>query len=108
MTPAGVRAVLHVRRGPEVAGELLEVRDSSYVLLVNNRVTVVPYQVIMGVQLDRRDWADFSSLTQPTAATRQQLRFDSRFPFGMRDSALAALLKASGQERPDVVGEGSP
>lgn len=107
MTPAGVRGVLHVQRGPEVTGELLEVRDSAYVMLVDNRVTVVPFRLLAAAQFDRQDWADFSSLTTPSAATRQRLRMDSRFPFGMRDPALAALLRASGQARPDVIGEGS-
>ena len=81
-------------------------RDSAYVMLVTDRVVIVPYRVLSAGSFDHQDWATFDSFAQPSGETRQRLRWDSRFPFGMQDRALAALLRASGQSEPTVVTAG--
>jgi hypothetical protein len=103
LSPTGAHAVLRLRTGAEAVGELLEVRDSAYVLLVNDRVTVVPFTTIASGIFEHQDWMSFGSVASPNAETRQRLRWDSRFPFGMRDPALAALLRAGKQTEPDIV-----
>ena len=103
LSPAGVHAVLRLWSGAEAAGELLEVRESAYVLLLNDRVTVVPYTAIAVGTFEHQEWMSFGSVASPNAETRQRLRWDSRFPFGMRDPALAALLRAGKQTEPDIV-----
>jgi hypothetical protein len=103
LSPNGVHAGLRLRTGAEAAGELLEVRDSAYVLLINDRVTVVPFSAIASGTFEHQDWMSFGSVATPNAETRQRLRWDSRFPFGMRDPALAALLRAGKQTEPDMV-----
>jgi hypothetical protein len=103
LSPAGVRGALRLRSGGNVAGELLEVRDSAYVMLINSRVTIVPYSAIASGEFDHQDWMAFGSVASPNADTRQRLRWDSRFPFGIRDPALAALLRAGRQTEPDIV-----
>ena len=104
LSPAGVRGVLRLRSGTDAVGELLEVREDAYVLLINDRVTIVPYTTIASGTFEHQDWMSLGSVASPNAATRQRLRWDSRFPFGMRDPALAALLRASKQTEPDIVG----
>jgi hypothetical protein len=106
LSPNGVHGVLHLRTGAEAAGELLEVRENAYVLLINDRVTVVPFTTIASGTFEHQDWMSFGSVASPTAETRQRLRWDSRFPFGMRDPAMAALLRAGNQTEPDVVNGG--
>jgi hypothetical protein len=103
LSPTGVHAVLRLWSGAEAGGELLEVRESAYVLLINDRVTIVPYTTIASGMFEHQDWMSFGSVASPNAETRQRLAWDSRFPFGMRDPALAALLRVGKQTEPDVV-----
>ena len=103
LSPSGVHGALRLRSGAEAVGELLEVREDAYVLLIGDRVTVVPYTTIASGTFEHQDWISFGSVASPNADTRQRLRWDSRFPFGMRDPALAALLRASKQTEPDIV-----
>jgi hypothetical protein len=106
--PNGIHGTLESRAGRSIAGELLEVRDSAFVMLVGDRVTIVPYRAIANASFDHQDWAAFQTLTPtPSAEARERIRWDSRFPYGMRPPALAALLRLSGQTEPDVV-TGSP
>lgn len=101
--PGGVKALLQTQSGTQVLGELLEVRDSAYVVLFSNRVTIVPYLSLVSADFPDQDWGQFGSYTRPSAGTRDRMRWYSRFPFGMNDMALAALLRATGQTTPDVV-----
>jgi len=101
--PAGVQALLETQSGTQVVGELLEVRDSAYVVLFSNRVTIVPYLALRHAEFPHQDWGQFGSYTRPSAGTRDRLRWYSRFPFGVNDTALATLLHASGQTTPDIV-----
>jgi len=102
-SPAGVHGKLHAKSGISIRGELLEVRDSAYVMLVANRVTIIPYRTLESGSFEHQDWATLNSFASPSAETIQRLRWDSRFPFGMQDRAMAALLRAAGQSQPDVV-----
>jgi len=102
-SPGGVQARLQTQSGTQLSGELLEVRDSAYVVLLSNRVTIVPFLSLRGAAFPHQDWGQLGSYTHPSADTRDRIRWYSRFPFGMNDVALAALLRASGQTTPDVV-----
>jgi hypothetical protein len=108
LAPNGVHGVLATGASAALSGELLEVRDSAYVMLVDSRVVIVPYRLIRSADFEHQDWAQFGSITKPSASTRERLRWDSRFPFGIRDEAMAALLRRSGQSRPDVVSDTPP
>jgi hypothetical protein len=99
----GVSGVLRVHDGRTVRGELLEVRDSAYVLLVSAHVTVVPYRTISSAKFEEQDWTMSGFFANPSPQTRERLRWDSRFPFGIRPAAMDALLRASGQTEPDVI-----
>lgn len=102
-SPHGIQASLQTHSGVDVSGELLEVRDSAYVMLFNNRVTIVPYLTLRNAEFPHQDWGQIASYSNPSAATRDRVRWYSRFPFGMNDSALAVLLRDSGQTTPDIV-----
>lgn len=102
LQPNGVKGALMVNGGAQLSGELLEVRDSAYVLLVKNRVTIVSYGAIVRAAFEHQDWlcCDYE---HPSSRVRERLRAASRFPFGMRDEALAAILRVSGQTSPDYI-----
>ena len=106
LSPTGIQGILQATSGIRISGELLEVRDSAYVMLVSDRVVIIPYRVLSSGSFDHQDWATFDSFARPSVETRQRLRWDSRFPFGMQDRALAALLRASGQSEPTVITAG--
>ena len=106
LSPTGIHGVLQARSGVRVSGELLEVRDSAYVMLVSDRVVIIPYGVLSSGSFDHQDWTTFDSFAHPSVETRQRLRWDSRFPFGMQDRAMAALLRAGGQSEPTVITAG--
>lgn len=99
----GVIATIKFERAKgELVGELLEVRDSTLLLLRNlARVVVVPISAIhsatftdVGSVIDRGQIYD---------SDRARLRLMSRFPDGIRPEAEAKLLSAHGQTMPDVV-----
>ena len=64
-------------------------------------------RALSSASFEHQDWATFGSFTSPSPETRGRLRWDSRFPFGLQDRALAALLQSSGQTQPDVITAGA-
>jgi hypothetical protein len=102
-SPAGVEARLDVegRRDP-VIGELLAVRDTGLVLLVQRRVTLVPYNVtraaifpqVGATSLDRK---------RPDPRIEERIRLVSRFPQGIGPDLERSLLAAYGQTSMDVL-----
>lgn len=97
-TPAvsghGVDAHLHLGRR-RVEGELLELRDTGYVVINTLGVQIVPFSGV--------DAASFDGLGSlygtPGSDWSERLRLASRFPHGMPDSALAQLLAVTHQSQ---------
>ena len=98
--PRGAVGQLTLARGPRRYVELLELRDSAFVLLVGDRVAIAPFRVVRGLALAQIGDVTFP-FEPPRPSARQQLRMASRFPHGMPAPALAELLAASGQPAPD-------
>lgn len=84
----------------KIRGELLELRDSAYVVINGEGLFLVPFPAV--------DGASFSGLGSsgggaPDAEWSPRLRLVSRFPRGMSDRALAMLLGAARQSELVVV-----
>jgi len=95
--PHGVMGALALSN-TRVGVELLELRDSSYVVLVRNRVAIVPFRAVSAWRFDQiANWR----YAPPAGLLREQLTSASRFPYGMPPTALAELLAAAGQAAPD-------
>jgi hypothetical protein len=95
--PHGVMGELAIAK-KRVRVELLELGDSSYVVLAGNRVAVVPFSAVSAWRFAQiADWR----FGPPAPYLLEQLRSASRFPFGMPPAALAELLSAAGQQAPD-------
>jgi hypothetical protein len=95
----GVDTHLHVGR-KRIDGELLELRDSAYVVVNGDGISLVPFAIV--------DAASFDGLGSysggaPGAEWAQRLRLVSRFPQGMPDRAIAMLLGAAHQSELRVV-----
>jgi hypothetical protein len=100
-SPRGVTGEISVTRRPRVRVELLEVRDSAYVVLVNERVAVVPFRVVSGARFAQLGSYVAQPFSPPAPSVRETLRTMSRFPQGIPPGALAQLLAVAGQQEPD-------
>jgi hypothetical protein len=96
---AGTGAVINTAT-LQVAGELLEVRDTALVVLTSSRVTLVPRRLVSAMRFDDLPVSRLGSLT-PEEARRLQLL--SRFPHGMPDEALRRLMASRQQQTLHVV-----
>ena len=104
LQPNGDRGTIELTDGRSLDVELLEVRDSAYVVLIDDRVAIAPYPSIKSASFEHQSWRTNQVAASPSARTRETLRHASRFPFGMRGAALEALLRVSGQTQPDYLG----
>lgn len=73
----------------DVQGELLELRDSAFVLLTADGVLLVPLSSVRSASFSQVGSYSDGSLSTELAAT---LHLVSRFPRGIPDSALQILL----------------
>ena len=103
--PAGTRCMLRgaVPTGA-LGGELLALRPTTVVLVVNRReVWVVPYSLI-----DRSDCEQAGPIPfengQLIPGMSDRLRLLARYPQGISDDLMARLVLAYGQSAPHVVG----
>lgn len=99
----GETVTVHLTNGRSRVGELLGVRDSSLVLLVENRVVMGRLADVGDVAFERTPWR---SIRPGTSAAVERIARVSRFPFGVTESALTELLVQTKQTAPDpLVGQ---
>lgn len=79
-----------------VDGELLEVRDSAYVILTPTEVVLVPLRVVDSARFVDRG-KRVTRYKDLTPEQREVLRLISRYPPGMPDAATEQLLAARKQ-----------
>ena len=110
--PHGVETHVTTASG-ELRGELIELQDSGMIILSswNRSVTqdqrsekqervlrLVPYGSIWHAKFDQlKADSAIDNGVPPTPVVRERLRLVSRFPYGMSEEVLGALLKAHGQ-----------
>ena len=99
--PTGIDADLRLEK-KRVSGELLEVQDTTLILLTDSRKVVsVPVQSIRSGAFDRLGVMIGEGIDpQPVLTT---LRSFSRFPFGLTPELRARLLASYGQTEVEVV-----
>lgn len=99
MTGHGIDANLRLRQG-HIDGELLEVSDSSYVLLNATGLSLVMFSVVRGAKfpgIGSNDWGP------PDAELKERLRLVSRYPQGIPRGVLGVLLADAKQTELHVV-----
>jgi hypothetical protein len=97
-SPEGVEGVV-AAAARLYEGELLTVTRADLTMLTSTGVTVIPFsQIESGVfsAIDVR----FSNV--PSATKLDQLRYASRFPYGIPDPAMKAILSKRGRAAPDT------
>jgi hypothetical protein len=99
--PSGIRGDLVTTVDPGLLRvELLAVDDSSYVVLSRDRVAVAPFRIVRKAVFE-----PIGTTTRdgrgPSSSHRAQLKYASRFPYGIPPAVMSQLLQRSGQPRPD-------
>jgi hypothetical protein len=100
--PAGIGADLRLRTKTVVQGELLEVQDSSLIVLTDsNRIVSVPLSGVRSGAFDKLGVIIGEGMNLESALAK--LRPFSRFPTGLTPELRARLLAAYGQTEAEVV-----
>ena len=101
--PSGVRGELTLRDGRKLYVELLQLQDTAFLVQANSLVLVVPFRVLTTatfLQIGRVVW----NCRGPNSDDWEQLRLASRFPYGVPNVALSALLGRAGQAAAENLG----
>jgi len=92
--PAGAQMDVRLRKS-RVKGELLEVRDTAFVILGAGEMTLVPFR---GIRTARFLGVDGPYVTPRISREGvQKARLLSRFPFGIPEPVLRELLESRQQ-----------
>jgi hypothetical protein len=103
-SPHGIAANIRLRdrAKTQIVGELLEVRDSTLLILRDTtRVLLIPIRAIRTGSFPKR--GTLITDGDLTRGDREKLRLVSRFPAGLRPELEAQLLAAYGQTEPEKV-----
>jgi hypothetical protein len=99
--PAGIRGDLTTTLDRTVLRvELLAIDDSSYIVLARDRVAVAPFRIVQKAEFDPIGTTTRNGRA-PSSDHHSQLKFASRFPYGIPAEAMSRLLEKSAQQRPD-------
>jgi len=101
--PAGITVQITTRQTPKLAGELLEVRDTAFLVLAEGAVQLAPFRAIRAARFQQRGSLDFGDGETPSAESRERMRQLARFPTGLTPELLQTLLQASRQTEPKLV-----
>jgi hypothetical protein len=99
LSPRGVYGDV-TTRAHEYSGELLSVTANDLTLLAENRVVVIPFS-----QLKKAEFHNIGVAIAGVPSTRHfdQLRYASRFPYGIPGTALRAILSQYNRTATDTV-----
>lgn len=86
--------------GRRIEGELLQIRDTAYVLMAVEGILIVPFAAV-----DKAQFENLGSIGRgaPDPEWRDRLQLASRFPDGMSDDALEQLLACTKQSGPHYI-----
>jgi hypothetical protein len=104
-SPYGAEVSLRLVDGRSVKGELLEVTDTSVMLLsrATGRVAVARKPAVGSVEFSVVEALFFTGRGNPSARALEGARLRARFPYGIPPAASAAILAKAGQQAPDTL-----
>lgn len=82
------------------SGELLAITTTDFVLNIGERVVVIPFAIAGPGDFSAIDVRTYGA---PSAKHNDQLRYASRYPYGIPTPALTAILEAKHQAAPDTI-----
>jgi hypothetical protein len=98
-SPLGVHGAISVG-AQRFAGELLAITTADFVLLTDRRLVVIPFMLAGPGDFSAIDIRTYGA---PWGRHVEQLRLASRFPHGIPDEAMKAILTSRGQTAPDTI-----
>lgn len=103
-TAAGIAASLDLASGRTIAGELLTLDSATVTLLTPEGITVVPHRAVAEARFGGfpRLRPEDGMYYLPKSAW-ERLRLESRYPYGIPEPALQAIMQAKQQARVDTV-----
>lgn len=102
LSPRGVHGDIETS-ARNYSGELLALTDADFVLLTDERLVVIPFVVARDGKFGSIGVSTFGA---PWERHAEQLRYSSRYPYGIPPAALSAILRSKGQEAPDTAKAG--
>jgi hypothetical protein len=100
--PRGVSGEIWFLDESKVRVELLEVRDTAYLVMHDGRIALLPYATVAEASFETVGPLMIGDGRVPPAKLRERLRFLSRYPFGVPEAAMSELLRSAGQHAPDA------
>ena len=97
-SPEGVAGVVTVATHV-YEGELLTVTRADLTMRTSEAIVVIPYSL---VESGRFSAIDVHIVGAPSQTNLDQLRYASRFPYGIPDAAMKAILSKMGRSAPDT------
>jgi hypothetical protein len=98
LSPRGVHGEIETATRT-YSGELLALTQSDFVLLTDQRLVVIPFVVAYAGKFGS---IDVSTYGAPWGRHAEQLRYASRYPYGIPEPALSAILRSKAQAAPDT------
>lgn len=86
-----------------VTGELILVRDDGVVLYANGRLLLSPWTAMRELHDDRSGELHVRDGRAPDSRHREALRRISRYPYGLADAQMQALLASMAQTELDIL-----
>jgi hypothetical protein len=106
--PYGVSGTVTLANGRTSVGELLDINDTSVVMLIDGRVASARPAAIVKVELPGARDVNYKAGRAVSAARVMRARRMTRFPYGMSPEVTAALLARTSQASPDDLEAKSP
>jgi hypothetical protein len=100
-SPYGAHSIVTLVDGKTFDGEVLAITDSSWILMVGDRVASVRDGAISNVRVADLGELRYADGGRPSASELHRARRVTRFPYGIAPEAMAALLAKSTQSSPD-------
>jgi len=97
-SPEGVAGVV-TAAARVYEGELLTVTRADLTMRTSEAVVVIPYSLI---ESGGFDGIDVHIIGAPSPTNLFQLRYASRYPYGIPDAAMKAILSKIGRSAPDT------
>lgn len=99
--PFGVRGTVSLAYGRSYEGELLAVTDTSWVMLVDGRVSMVRTTAVHEVSVPTVGTLKYANGRAKSNVRLERAQRLTRYPYGIPPEAMAALLAKASQEAPD-------
>jgi hypothetical protein len=98
-SPLGVHGQIDVG-GDRYEGELLTITAADFALLTDRHLVVIPFAIAGDARFSA---IGVSTFRAPWTTHAEQLKYASRYPYGIPPAALDAILRQRGQTAPDTI-----